>query len=91
MARTASTRHARNHSPNTTAAEALRQAAEREQAAEDQREDAADYRRTGEHPTEPSMEGVVATADPVGELERCQEQVQRTGTMCRYASHGCAT
>jgi hypothetical protein len=30
------------------------------------------------HPTEPSMEGVVAAADPVGELEWGQEEVERT-------------
>ena len=46
----------------------LRQAAEEEQAAEDQREDAADHGRTGKHPTEPSVEGVVAAPNPVGEL-----------------------
>ena len=49
-----------------------------EQAAEDQREDAADDARGGKHPTEPSMEGVVPAADPVGELEWCQEEVNRT-------------
>src|SRR5688500_18801913 len=51
----------------------LRQSAEREQAAEDQRKDAADHARSSNYPTEPSMEGVVPAADPVGQLDWCQE------------------
>jgi hypothetical protein len=56
----------------------LRQPAEGEPAAEDQREDTADHPRPDEHPTEPSMEGVVTAAEPIGELERCPEEVQHT-------------
>ena len=56
----------------------LRQSAVGEPAAEDQREDTADHRRPGEHPTEPSMERVVTAAEPIGELERCPEEVQHT-------------
>ncbi len=57
----------------THAAEGVRQSAEGAQAAEDQREDAADQDRGSKHPTEPSMEGVLPAADPVGERESCRE------------------
>src|SRR5688500_5054344 len=52
----------------------LRQSTEGEQAAEDQRKDAADYACSGKDSAEPSMEGVVAAADPVGELQWRQKQ-----------------
>jgi ketosteroid isomerase-like protein len=50
-------------------------------SAEDQREDAAEHRRRGSDSTEPSMGGVVAAAEPVGELEDGQQQVETPGVM----------
>ena len=78
MARTASTRQVRNHRPNTTAAEASDSPPNENRPPKINAKTPLIMPAVATHPTEPSMEGVVPAADPVGQLERCQEEINHT-------------
>jgi hypothetical protein len=78
MARTASTRQVTNHKPNTTAADASGSPPNENKLPKINAKTPLIMPAVATTSNVPAMEGVMAAADPVGELEWYQEEIKRT-------------